>query len=172
ATSTPPQRNPAQQTWPLAKDKGAPVVPAKGAAVAASLDTAGSLHGTGHPALPRRKPLPHVKALGPRPAKPRRPPVVDLEKFGAAAHPGTPVCPAVEPPRAAQPGMARHLQDPSKGSRFAVTATGLPNGCLPHCRDEDEIYDDVEPVGLLRRDQGFLLPPASRPPAYPHPGGG
>lgn len=118
ATSTPPQRNPAQQTWPLAKDKGAPVVPAKGAAVAASLDAAGSLHGTGHPALPRRKPLPHVKALGPSPAKPRRPPVVDLEKFGAAAHPGTPVRPAMEPPRAAQPGTARHLQDPSKGSRL------------------------------------------------------
>ncbi|KFM06010.1 hypothetical protein AS27_07582, partial [Aptenodytes forsteri] len=113
---------------------------------------AGSLHGTGHPALPRRKPLPHVKALGPRPAKPRRPPVVDLEKFGAAAHPGTPIRPAMERPRTAQPG--------------------LPNGCLPHCRDEDEIYDDVEPVGLLRRDQGFLLPRVSRPPAYPHPGGG
>ncbi|XP_072701967.1 PML-RARA-regulated adapter molecule 1 [Ciconia boyciana] len=38
--------------------------------------------------------------------------------------------------------------------------------------DEDEIYDDVEPVGLLRRGQGFLQPSMSRPPAYPRPGGG
>ncbi|KFQ72755.1 hypothetical protein N335_13916, partial [Phaethon lepturus] len=113
---------------------------------------AGSPHGTGHPALPRRKPLPHVKALGVRPAKPRRPPVVDLEKFSVAARPGMPVRPALEPPRSAQPG--------------------LPNHCLPHHRDEDEIYDDVEPVGLLRRGQGFLLPPMSRQPAYPRPRGG
>ncbi|KFP60750.1 hypothetical protein N322_13592, partial [Cariama cristata] len=108
--------------------------------------------GTGHPALPRRKPLPHVKALGARPAKPRRPPVVDLEKFSAAACPGTPVHPATEPRRSAQ--------------------LGLPNRCLPRCRDEDEIYDDVEPVGLLRRGQGFLLPTMSQPPVYPCPGGG
>lgn len=113
-TSDPPQRNPAQQTWPLAKDKGAPAVPAKGAGVAASLGAAGSPRGTGHPALPRRKPLPHVKVMGPRPAKPRRPPVVDLEKFGVAAHPGTPSRPATEPPRSTQPGMARHRQVPQR----------------------------------------------------------
>lgn len=53
----------------------------------------------------------------------------------------------------------------------AVTATGRPNRCLPHRRDE-EIYDDVEPIGLLRRGQGFLLPPVSQPPAHPRPGGG
>lgn len=54
----------------------------------------------------------------------------------------------------------------------AVAATGLPNRCLPHRRDEDEVYDDVEPVGLLQRGQGFPLPPVSRPPAYPSPRGG
>lgn len=111
AASDPPQRNPPQQTRPLAKDKGSPAVPAKGAAaVAASLDAAGRPPGAGHPALPRRKPLPHVKALGARPAKPRRPPVVDLKKFGAAARPATPVHPAMEPPRNAQPGTVGHLQ--------------------------------------------------------------
>ncbi|KFQ51948.1 hypothetical protein N334_08880, partial [Pelecanus crispus] len=114
--------------------------------------------GTGHPALPRRKPLPQVKVLGARPAKPPRPPVVDLEKFGAVAHPGTPIRPATEPPKSTQPAPS--------------AAAGLPNRCLPHHRDEDEIYDDVEPVGLLRRGQGFLLPPVSRPPAYPRPRGG
>ncbi|KFV13960.1 hypothetical protein N340_09125, partial [Tauraco erythrolophus] len=147
-----PQRNPAQQTRPLAKDKGAPAAPAKGTALAASLDAAGSPFGTGHPALPRRKPLPHVRALGARPAKPRRPPVVDLEKFAAAARPRLPVCPATEPPRSAQ--------------------LGLPNRHLPRHRDEDEVYDDVEPIGLLRRGQGFPLPSPSRLPAYPRPGGG
>ncbi|KFW91438.1 hypothetical protein N336_01902, partial [Phalacrocorax carbo] len=152
AISDPPQKNPAQQTRPLAKDKGAPVVPAKGTAAAASLDAAGSPHGSGHPGPPRRKPLPHIRVLGARPAKPRRPPVVDLEKFGAAAHPGKPIHPATEPPRSAQ--------------------LGLLNRCLPRHRDEEEIYDDVEPVGLLRSDQGFLLPPVSRPPAHPHPRGG
>lgn len=54
----------------------------------------------------------------------------------------------------------------------AITAAGLPNRHLPCCRGEDEIYDDVEPVGLLRRGQGFLLPPVSRLPAYPRSGGG
>jgi len=114
ATSDPPQRNPAQQTRPLAKEKRAPAVPAKGAVVAASSDAAGGPRGAGHPALPRRKPLPHVKALGARPAKPRRPPVVDLEKFGVAACPGMPVRPAMEPPRSAQPGTARHLHVPRR----------------------------------------------------------
>ncbi|KFQ39699.1 hypothetical protein N332_05844, partial [Mesitornis unicolor] len=130
--------------------KGAPVVPAKGGAVAASLGAAGSPRG--QPALPRRKPLPHVKTLGARPAKPRRPPAVDLGRFGEAACPGMPIHPAMEPPRRAQPG--------------------LPNHCLPHRREEDEVYDDVEPIGLLRRGQGFPLPPVSQPPAYPRCGGG
>ncbi|KFR14534.1 hypothetical protein N306_01786, partial [Opisthocomus hoazin] len=113
---------------------------------------AGGPRGAGHPALPRRKPLPHVKALGARPAKPRRPPVVDLEKFGVAACPGMPVRPAMEPPRSAQPGR--------------------PHRRLPRHRDEEEIYDDVEPIGQLGRGQGFLPPAASRPPEYPRPGGG
>ncbi|XP_054038000.1 PML-RARA-regulated adapter molecule 1 [Rissa tridactyla] len=166
ATSVPPRRNPAQQTWPLAKDKGSPAVPAKGPAVAASLAAAGSPPRTGHPAVPRRKPLPHVKVLGARPAKPRRPPVVDLEKFGAAARPATPARPATEPPRSAQPGYLKPGYVASAPSRFppqdATSVTGA----------EDEIYDDVEPVGILRRGQGFMLPATSRPPVYPRPGGG
>ncbi|XP_074019983.1 PML-RARA-regulated adapter molecule 1 [Numenius arquata] len=166
AASDPPQKNPTQQTWPLAKDKGSPVVPAKGPAVAASLDAGGSPHGTGHPVLPRRKPLPHVKVLGARPAKPRRPPVVDLEKFGTAAHPATPIRPAMEPPRSAQLGHLKPGYVASVPARFppqdAPTVTG----------DEDEIYDDVEPVGMLRKGQGFLPPPMSRLPAYPRPRGG
>ncbi|KFQ55063.1 hypothetical protein N333_00967, partial [Nestor notabilis] len=127
--------------------KGAPAVP-----VAAPMGAVGSPHSMGHPAQPRRKPLPHIKALGARPDKPRRPPVVDLEKFGASAHPGTPIHPAMEPPRSAQ--------------------LELSNRSLPPHRDEDKIYDDVEPVGLIRRAQGFPLPAMCQPPANPCPRGG
>ncbi|XP_051495989.1 basic salivary proline-rich protein 1-like [Apus apus] len=161
ATSDPPQRSLAPQTWPFAKDKGPSAVPAKGRAVGASLNAVGRPHRTGHPALPRRKPLPHVKVLGARPAKPRRPPAVDLEKFGAAARPGKP---AVEPPRSTQLGYPR--------PGYVAPARFPPQDGPRVKGDEDEIYDDVESVGLLRTDQGFLLPLVSRPPAYPHPRGG
>ncbi|XP_065714388.2 PML-RARA-regulated adapter molecule 1 [Patagioenas fasciata] len=160
AASNRPQRNPSQQPWPLAKDKGAPAVPAKGTAVTASLEAAGSSRRTGRPSLPRRKPLPHVKVLGARPAKPRRPPVVDLEKFGA----GKLVHPATEPPRSAQPGFVK------PGHAVSAPARSPPQGAPSATGDEEEIYDDVEPVGLLRRGQGFL--PVSRPPPRPRPGGG
>ncbi|XP_062365987.1 PML-RARA-regulated adapter molecule 1 isoform X2 [Cinclus cinclus] len=38
--------------------------------------------------------------------------------------------------------------------------------------DEDEIYDDVEAVGLARRSPGLLLPSVSQLPVYPCPRGG
>lgn len=69
------------------------------------------------------------------------------------------------PPSSWQPGSCPWSPVPSLQS-------GLPNRCLPRHRDEDEVYDDVESVGVLRRGQDFLVPPVSRPPAYPRPGGG
>ncbi|XP_026720995.1 PML-RARA-regulated adapter molecule 1 [Athene cunicularia] len=164
ATSNPPPRNSAQQTRSLIKDKGAPAVTAT--ARAASLDTVGSPRGTGHPAPPRRKPLPHSKALGVRPAKPRRPPVVDLEKFRAPACPGTPVHPATEPPR------STHLGYPKPGYVASAPARFPPQTAPSVAGDEDEIYDDVEPVGLIRKGQGILLPTMSWLPAHPCPRGG
>uniref|UniRef100_A0A8B9SCN6 Helically-extended SH3 domain-containing protein n=1 Tax=Apteryx owenii TaxID=8824 RepID=A0A8B9SCN6_APTOW len=166
ATSDPPQRSPAQQKWPLVKDKGAPTVPAKGAAVPASLNAAGRAHETRHPALPRRKPLPHVKALGVRPAKPRRPPVVDLEKFSAAARPGVHGHPATEPSRNAKPRSMKPGNTASAAARFP------PQNAPSLTGEEEEIYDDVEPVGLLERGQGFPLPPTSQSPAYSRSRGG
>uniref|UniRef100_A0A8B9GGU3 Helically-extended SH3 domain-containing protein n=1 Tax=Amazona collaria TaxID=241587 RepID=A0A8B9GGU3_9PSIT len=149
--SDPSWRNPAQQARPLAKDKGAPAVP---------------VQPMGHPAQPRRKPLPHIKALGPRPAKPRRPPVVDLEKFGASAHAGVPIRPATEPPRGAQLGHPKPGYAASASARFpAQDAPSVMGG-------EDEIYDDVEPAGLIRRAPGFPLLPTCQPPANPCPRGG
>ncbi|CAN8201658.1 unnamed protein product [Coccothraustes coccothraustes] len=166
ASSDPPHRKPAQQTRPPAKDKGAPVVLAKGAAAAAPLLTVGSPQRMEHPALPRRKPLPHVRALGVKPVKPRRPPDVDLAKFRAAAHPGTSICPATEPTRSDQLG---HLQP---GCAASVPAR-LPLQDAPSgTGDEDEVYDDVEPVELARRSPGLQLPSVSQLPVCPCPRGG
>ncbi|XP_071434190.1 PML-RARA-regulated adapter molecule 1 [Pithys albifrons albifrons] len=158
-----PQRKPARQTRPLTKDKGVPVVPAKGAAVAAPLVAVGSSHRTGPPDLPQRKPLPHISMLGVKPAKPWHPPVMDLAKFKAAAHPGTAIRPATEPPRNAQLG---HLRPGRAGAApVRLLLQDAPSGT----GDEDEIYDDAESVGLPRRSPGLLLPPVSWPPVYPCP---
>ncbi|XP_064493570.1 PML-RARA-regulated adapter molecule 1 [Pseudopipra pipra] len=162
----PPQRKPAQQTRPLAKDKGVPAVPAKGMVVAAPLVAAGSPHHTGLPALPQRKPLPPMRVLGVKPAKPWRPPVVDLAKVRAAARPGTPLHPATVPPRSAQLGPLR------PGCAAPAPARSPLQGAPSGAGDEDEIYDDVESVGPPRRNPGVLLPPVSRPPANPRPRGG
>lgn len=53
-----------------------------------------------------------------------------------------------------------------------ITAAALANCALPHCRDEDELYDDVEPVEPARRSPGLLLPSVSQLPVYPCPRGG
>lgn len=166
ASSDPPYRKPAQQTRPPAKDKGAPAVVAKGAAVADPLLTVGSPQRTEHAALPRRKPLLHVRALGAKPGKPQRPPDVDLAKFRAAAHPGISICPATEPPRRAQ-------QDHLQPGRAAAMPARFPLQDAPGgTGGEDEIYDDVEPVGMARRSPGLLLPSVSQLPVYPCPRGG
>ncbi|XP_066061686.1 PML-RARA-regulated adapter molecule 1 [Chamaea fasciata] len=166
ASSDPPHRKPAQQTRPPAKDKGAPAVLVKGTAVAAPLLAVGSPQRTEHSALPWRKPLPQVQELRVKPGKPRRPPDVDLAKFRAAAHPGTSIRPATEPPRNAQLG---HLQP---GCAASVPARFPLQDAPSGMRDEDEIYDDIEPVGLARRSPGLLLPSVSQLPMYPCPRGG
>ncbi|XP_048783486.1 PML-RARA-regulated adapter molecule 1 isoform X2 [Lagopus muta] len=148
ATSHPPPRIPAPHKWPLLNDAAAPVLPAAGAAAA------GGIRGSGQ--TPRRKPLPHIAVLGARPAKPRRPPGVDLEKFHRAAAPGEPGHTAV-------------------GSRSAVLgypAPFPPRDALSTAGGEEEIYDDVESVELLRRDRSFPPPPTFQPPAHLHPRGG
>ncbi|XP_030918084.1 PML-RARA-regulated adapter molecule 1 [Geospiza fortis] len=166
ASSDPPHRKPAQQTRPPAKDKGAPVVLVKGAAAAVPLLAVGSPQRMEHPALPRRKPLPHVRALGVKPGKPRRPPDVDLAKFRAAARPGTSICPATEPPRSAQLG---HLQP---GCAASVPARFPLQDAPSGTGDEDEIYDDVEPAEVARRSPGLLLPSVSQLSVCPCPTGG
>lgn len=54
----------------------------------------------------------------------------------------------------------------------APSAIIAANGAVPHRRGEDEIYDDVEPVGMARKSPGLLLPSVSQLPVYPCPRGG
>uniref|UniRef100_A0A8C2T3S0 PML-RARA regulated adaptor molecule 1 n=1 Tax=Coturnix japonica TaxID=93934 RepID=A0A8C2T3S0_COTJA len=91
----------------------------------AASPAAGGIRGSGHP--PRRKPLPHAALLGARPAKPRRPPGVDLKKFHRAAPHG-------EPGRAAAGGCVLQEQlvpsrPPHRGSPRADRAL---SAVLPH----------------------------------------
>ncbi|XP_021233982.1 PML-RARA-regulated adapter molecule 1 [Numida meleagris] len=148
ATSRPPPRNPPPQKWPLLNDRTAPALSTP------SADDAGETRGSGHP--PRRKPLPHAAVLGARPAKPRRPPGVDLEKFHRAARLGEPGRTAAGPRSAA---LGYPTPFPPRDTRSAAGS-------------EEEIYDDVESVEVLRRDQSFPPPPTARPPAYLRPRGG
>ncbi|XP_063017381.1 PML-RARA-regulated adapter molecule 1 [Melospiza melodia melodia] len=119
-----------------------------------------------HPALPRRKPLPHVRALGAKPGKPQRPPDVDLAKFRAAARPGTSICPATEPPRSAQLGPLQPGCAAPVPARFPLQDAPSATG------DEDGIYDDVESVELARRSPGLVLPSVSQLSVCPCPRGG
>ncbi|XP_054252013.1 PML-RARA-regulated adapter molecule 1 [Indicator indicator] len=53
-----------------------------------------------------------------------------------------------------------------------MAAARLPDGCVPPGRPEEEIYDDVEPVGPPRAGRGFQLPSMFRPSASPCPTAG
>lgn len=54
----------------------------------------------------------------------------------------------------------------------AMAAARLPDGCVHPGRADEEIYDDVEPVGPPRTGRGFQLPSVFRPSASPHPSAG
>ncbi|XP_065603393.1 PML-RARA-regulated adapter molecule 1 [Cyrtonyx montezumae] len=165
ATSHPPPRDPPPQKWPLLKDRAAPAPHAAAAAAE------GGIRGSGHP--PRRKPLPHAALLGARPAKPRRPPGVDLEKFHRAAPHGGGGH-AAAGPRSTALGypMPFPPRDALTVRTLSWAAAQLPDSALLRPSGEEEIYDDVESVELLRRDQSFPPPPTFRPPANLHPRGG
>ncbi|XP_064353669.1 PML-RARA-regulated adapter molecule 1 isoform X2 [Dromaius novaehollandiae] len=61
---------------------------------------------------------------------------------------------------------------PKPGNTASAAARFPPQNAPSLTGEEDEIYDDVEPVGLLRRGQGFPPPPASQPSAYSRSRGG
>ncbi|XP_065142837.1 FYN-binding protein 1 isoform X3 [Paramisgurnus dabryanus] len=94
------------------------------------------------PSAPKKKPLPNTYALGSRPAKPNRPPKVDLEKFkkGTVATTEVPAPknviapppPASHPSTQAPPPLSTQPNPPSLPPR--------PSGPII----QDENYDDVE----------------------------
>ncbi|KAI1882008.1 hypothetical protein AGOR_G00246250 [Albula goreensis] len=97
-----------------------------------------------NPNVPKRNPLPNKLALGTPPAKPNRPPVVNLEKFqkggesttdGALLKKGTP-----PPPPASHP--SNHVAPPLPSHPAAPSLPPRPSGAIIQ-PDPDENYDDV-----------------------------
>ncbi|MFT7815351.1 FYN-binding protein-like isoform X1 [Arapaima gigas] len=98
------------------------------------------------PSAPKKNPLPNILALGSPPAKPNRPPKVNLEKFKSAAEQnniegsgdvkktGRPPPPAFHPSSNAAPPMPSQLMAPSLPPR--------PTGAIIQ-PDPDENYDDI-----------------------------
>ncbi|KAM7134922.1 PML-RARA-regulated adapter molecule 1 isoform 2-T2 [Macrochelys suwanniensis] len=178
-----PERSQTQQTWPLIKrgrnqgvNAGAPLVPAKGRTVPSLLDTPRSVSEKWQPKAPKRKPLPHARALGLKPMKPQRPPEVDLERFWKAAAIRAHAYPAPEPVRGMRHGHRKPNSAVSSPVRLAPQAAPAPRvpssaGEVLRC-DQEQIYDDVEVVGPIGKGKGHPLSPASRLPASPHSGAG
>ncbi|KAK2819060.1 hypothetical protein Q5P01_024621 [Channa striata] len=99
------------------------------------------------PSVPKRNPLPNSLALGPAPAKPNRPPKVDLENLkrgGAPSDDG--------PGNLKKPSLTAHLASHPSNHSNQVTPTQPPQPALPSLpprhpgslpQDKD-IYDDVD----------------------------
>ncbi|XP_031948816.1 PML-RARA-regulated adapter molecule 1 isoform X2 [Corvus moneduloides] len=85
--------------------------------------------------------------------------------------------PPPEPPWSRRVGCSRaspsHSTGDLKPGCVASVPTQFPVQDAPSgTGDGDEIYDDVEPVGLARRSPGLLLSSVSQLPVHPRPRGG
>ncbi|XP_038589553.1 FYN-binding protein 1 isoform X1 [Micropterus salmoides] len=103
---------------------------------------------------PKRNPLPNSLALGPAPAKPNRPPKVNLENFKKRAEasddaPSTFKKPIIPTPPASHPTQPPQTALPSLPPRHPGTMI-----------QEDEVYDDVDE---------FNSSPPPLPPSTAHP---
>ncbi|XP_034566099.1 LOW QUALITY PROTEIN: FYN-binding protein 1 [Notolabrus celidotus] len=112
---------------------------------------------------PKRNPLPNSLALGPAPAKPNRPPKVNLENFkrGAEASddgPGTFKKPLIPTPPTSHPSNNINHVTPTQPPQQALPS--LPPrhpGTMPQ---QEDFYDDVDE---------FSSPPPPLPPSTGHP---
>ncbi|XP_019406172.1 PREDICTED: PML-RARA-regulated adapter molecule 1 isoform X1 [Crocodylus porosus] len=140
--------------------------PTTGTAVPAPVDTPQSVTEKDLAKVPRKKPLPQARPLQSKPVKPSRPPVVDLEKFRKARAHASPI---PKPQRDVRHGYSK----PDPASFGPVLPKAAP---FPHvsslAREQDEIYDDVEPVGPVNKGKQLLLFPNSQPTASFHSGQG
>nr|XP_046225730.1 FYN-binding protein 1-like isoform X1 [Oncorhynchus gorbuscha] len=110
---------------------------------------------TSSSSFPKRNPLPNILALGTAPAKPNRPPRVNLEKFkkGTEASTDGPAGfrkGSVPPPPASHP--SNHVAPPLPSNPMAPSLPPRPPGAIIQ-PDPDENYDDV---GLMNN------PPSQR----------
>ncbi|XP_059214187.1 FYN-binding protein 1 isoform X2 [Centropristis striata] len=112
---------------------------------------------------PKRQPLPNSLALGPPPAKPNRPPKVNLENFkrGAVTSenvPGTLKKPIMPPPLSANPSNHSNHATPASPPQPAVPS--LPPRHPGTMIQQDDFYDDVSE---------FSSAPPPLPPSTGHP---
>ncbi|XP_073727412.1 FYN-binding protein 1 isoform X2 [Misgurnus anguillicaudatus] len=94
------------------------------------------------PSAPKKKPLPNTYALGSRPAKPNRPPKVDIEKFkkGTVAPTEVPAPKNVIPPPPPASHPSNQPPPPSSSQPNPPSLPPRPSGPII----QDENYDDVE----------------------------
>ncbi|KAM9338420.1 FYN-binding protein 1 [Symphorus nematophorus] len=112
---------------------------------------------------PKRNPLPNSLALGPPPAKPNRPPKVNLENFkrGAEASdegPGTIKKPTIPAPLASHPSNHSNQMPPPQPPQPAVPS--LPPRHPGSMIQQEDFYDDVDE---------FNSSPPPLPPSTGHP---
>ncbi|CAN9504936.1 unnamed protein product [Ophioblennius macclurei] len=115
---------------------------------------------------PKRKALPNPFSLGPAPAKPNRPPKVNLESFKRGADSSTvgPVCfrkPGPLAPVTSHPSNHGNHVTPSLPAAPAVPSLP-PRHPEPTNLQQDDVYDDVD-------DPAASPPPPPLPPSAGHP---
>ncbi|XP_040914678.1 FYN-binding protein 1 isoform X2 [Toxotes jaculatrix] len=112
---------------------------------------------------PKRNPLPNSLALGPAPAKPPRPPRINLESFKRPAEastdgPSTFKKPVIPPPQSSHPSNQSNHVTPTPPPQSA--GPSLPPRHPGSMIQQEEVYDDVDEVNSC---------PPPLPPSTGHP---
>ncbi|XP_030292530.1 FYN-binding protein 1 isoform X2 [Sparus aurata] len=111
---------------------------------------------------PKRNPLPNILALGPAPAKPNRPPKVNLENFKRGAEgsdgPSTFKKPIIPTPPASHPSNHSNHMPPSQPPQPALPS--LPPRHPGSMIQTEDFYDDVDEISNA---------PPPLPPSAGHP---
>uniref|UniRef100_W5N4C4 FYN-binding protein 1 n=1 Tax=Lepisosteus oculatus TaxID=7918 RepID=W5N4C4_LEPOC len=160
-----PSRKPPPQKLNFAAHK--PDFPRKPSALGAQKENS-------DPSAPKRNPLPNIFALGSPPAKPNRPPNVNLEQFKKGAESATdapaPGLKKVTPPPPPPPSSAHPSSHPALPLSSHPSVAPSPPNLPPRYPgaviqpDPDENYDDV---GVMNTPPPL---PAGKPGGDGHPG--
>ncbi|XP_061657827.1 FYN-binding protein 1 isoform X2 [Syngnathoides biaculeatus] len=112
---------------------------------------------------PKRNPLPTIFILGPAPAKPKRPPKVDLEDFKRAAgiFTGNSIYKkTVPPPPPFSGNNGNHTSRPQPPLTALPSLPPRPVGTIGH---QEESYDDVDAMNISGPSPPPLPPSAGHP---------